>query len=379
MAVLEPPIHAPFQRGNQISREWNEYFRNIRQSLNPPSSPTFVGLTLTGLTADRLIYANSAKELTSVSSLADWLNGVSNKITVSDDGDGTVTISISNNYLPNNVLGEDGEITITDNGNGTVTIGASGSFLPNSIIGTTNQLIVTDNEDGTVTLSTPQDIHAAANPTFNNLTLTGNLLLPDGGYAHATEGPFLTFTADSSSPNKHATFRIIPEGTGILRAKTEYYANENYASNYEKLEIGTNLIENNVQGINSTSNGTGTTRPVVFYFDGTEKARLTPDGTLKTAGGRIVNTTRFTSGPQTLDATHCVVFCDTDGGDITLNLSAGVAGTYYRVINCGSSANDVILTPDGTEQIRGNGAGVALTIEDGVIVEIIYDTTEDWW
>ena len=41
------------------------------------------------------------------------------------------------------------------------------------IDGTANQVIVTDDTDGTVTLSTPQDIHTGASPTFNVLTLTG--------------------------------------------------------------------------------------------------------------------------------------------------------------------------------------------------------------
>jgi len=35
-----------------------------------------------------------------------------------------------------------------------------------SIEGTTNQIIVTDNGDGTLTLSTPQDIHTDATPEF---------------------------------------------------------------------------------------------------------------------------------------------------------------------------------------------------------------------
>jgi len=37
------------------------------------------------------------------------------------------------------------------------------------VSGTTNQITVTDDSDGTITLSTPQDIHTAANPTFAGL------------------------------------------------------------------------------------------------------------------------------------------------------------------------------------------------------------------
>jgi hypothetical protein len=41
------------------------------------------------------------------------------------------------------------------------------------IAGTTNQVIVTDDGDDSVTLSTPQDTHTGASPTFVTETLTG--------------------------------------------------------------------------------------------------------------------------------------------------------------------------------------------------------------
>lgn len=49
------------------------------------------------------------------------------------------------------------------------------SDLTNWVAGTADQITVTDDADGTITLSTPQDIHTAANPTFNDMTLTGTL------------------------------------------------------------------------------------------------------------------------------------------------------------------------------------------------------------
>jgi hypothetical protein len=41
------------------------------------------------------------------------------------------------------------------------------------ILGTANRVTVTDNGDGTVTLTTPQDTHTAAEPTFGGVTLNG--------------------------------------------------------------------------------------------------------------------------------------------------------------------------------------------------------------
>lgn len=41
-----------------------------------------------------------------------------------------------------------------------------------TILGTANQITVADNGDGTYTLSTPQNLHTAAAPTFDHLTLS---------------------------------------------------------------------------------------------------------------------------------------------------------------------------------------------------------------
>ncbi|PIP87315.1 hypothetical protein COW81_00930, partial [Candidatus Campbellbacteria bacterium CG22_combo_CG10-13_8_21_14_all_36_13] len=57
------------------------------------------------------------------------------------------------------------------NSNGIVT----NTDINSWITGTTNQITVTDDADGTVTLSLPQDVHTDATPTFAGLTLTGAL------------------------------------------------------------------------------------------------------------------------------------------------------------------------------------------------------------
>lgn len=96
--------------------EINRALRKLASNkLGPKANPTFVGLTLTSLTASRLIQSDGSKGLSSVSDLTAW------------------------------------------------------------IAGTTNQITVTDNADGTVTLSAPQDIHTGASPTFAGLTSTGTI------------------------------------------------------------------------------------------------------------------------------------------------------------------------------------------------------------
>jgi len=78
-------------------------------------------------------------------------------------------------------------------------------------------------------------------------------------------------------------------------------------------------------------------------------------------------------------ARDTVIFCDTDGGAITVNLPAGVQGTHLKIINCGSSGNDVTVDPNGTEQLFGAGAGVASTLADGENIDIHYDAVEGFY
>ena len=59
----------------------------------PTSIPTYSGITLTGLTALRLIASDASKTLIS-SDLANWIAQTTNQVIVTDDGDGTVTLSL---------------------------------------------------------------------------------------------------------------------------------------------------------------------------------------------------------------------------------------------------------------------------------------------
>ena len=70
--------------------------------LGPTSSPTYAGLTLTDLTALRLVWSSSAKELVS-KDLIDLITGTANRITVSDDAAGGVDITIPDHPVLNGI------------------------------------------------------------------------------------------------------------------------------------------------------------------------------------------------------------------------------------------------------------------------------------
>jgi len=97
-------------------------------------------------------------------------------------------------------------------------------------------------------------------------------------------------------------------------------------------------------------------------------------------GGSVsqANTTRIdhTASPYSVDNGDAVLFCDTDGGAITANLPAGTEGAHHKIINCGSSGNDVTVEGDGAETVYG---AANQTLADGEVIDIHYNATEGWW
>lgn len=94
--------------------------------------------------------------------------------------------------------------------------------------------------------------------------------------------------------------------------------------------------------------------------------------------GILAQTTVITSAdsPYTVSTSDEVLYCNTDGA-ITVNLPAGIDGATYRIINTGSSGNAVTLTPNGAENLRGSNS--SLTLLDGDVLIVTYETTEEWW
>jgi len=154
--------------------------------LGPTSTPVYAGLTLTELTASRLLASDASKELVSTD-LNNWVTGTANEINIADDGDGTITIGIVNplivgkggtgtNTLTNHgILLGSGTDAITPLGvaaNGQIPIGSTGADpVLATLTGTAKQVIVT-NAAGSITLSGPQDLDTVDSPTFAGLTVT---------------------------------------------------------------------------------------------------------------------------------------------------------------------------------------------------------------
>ncbi|KKL71600.1 hypothetical protein LCGC14_2093310, partial [marine sediment metagenome] len=64
--------------------------------LNADSTLTFTSLTLSDLTASRLVVTDATKTLVS-DDLYSWVTETSNQVLIADDGDGTITFSTPQN------------------------------------------------------------------------------------------------------------------------------------------------------------------------------------------------------------------------------------------------------------------------------------------
>jgi parallel beta-helix repeat protein len=93
--------------------------------------------------------------------------------------------------------------------------------------------------------------------------------------------------------------------------------------------------------------------------------------------GSLRTTRRVTATPDTVTAADQQIFVDTDSLAITVNLPAGINGTVYKIVNCGSSGRTVTVVPNGANLLFGSNTSEILY--DGEIIEISYETTEGWW
>lgn len=191
---------------------------------------------LLGLTASLLVSTNSSGKLSSVANLQAWIEGVVNQISVTDDGDGTITISLPQDIHKDADVEFDSikldDLTATrmiscDVNKKLVVIATLSSW----IAGTSNQVTITDDGDGTITISLPQNIDTGANPTFNNITGTGFVKGATGQFGDVANGHYSEFEADGTyKANGDATTfddllgdvtRLQVIGTGIAFDNTE--------------------------------------------------------------------------------------------------------------------------------------------------------------
>jgi len=205
--------------------------------LGTGDSPTFAGTVLSNLTANRLVASDGSKALVS-SNLSSWVDGTTNQITVTDDGDGSVTIgmpddvAISTSLTVPSVFGSsasagglilestshatNGRIFVQPNG-GTVVVGSNnGSLRGSHTIGLVGPDSDVDNYPG-MNLYTDTDNY----PLFGFLPFShGNVQLRFNCYY---DGSLLKEIACADGPS----YRVLSFDNG---ADDKYFSIEGYAT-----------------------------------------------------------------------------------------------------------------------------------------------------
>ena len=93
------------------------------------------------------------------------------------------------------------------------------------------------------------------------------------------------------------------------------------------------------------------------------------------AGGER-NLVRRVAEAYTTVGNDNVILCDSDGGAFTLTLLSVIQGKHYKVINCGSSGNDITVVDVNSESVLGASSQ---TLSDGEVMDVHYYGGEGWW
>lgn len=226
--------------------------------LGTADSPSFTGVTLTGLTASRLMASNGSKALASVSDLTSWIAGTTNQITVTNDGDGSVTLSLPQNIHTSATPGFT-QVTLSGDGSGTTNAVRAGRAI--TIAGTTDQITSSAGSqnltaDRTWTLSLPQSIATTSSPSFAGLTISKN----SGGVASAY--PVLNISdAYTSAGTASAGIKLIRANTNSRDFALSNYQGKlllEYDTDMSTKVLGSGTASVTIDG---SSVGIGTTSP----------------------------------------------------------------------------------------------------------------------
>jgi hypothetical protein len=210
-------------------------------------------------------------------------------------------------------------------GSAFVTIGNDGTLTAErALTGTTNQITVTDNGAGsTVVLSTPQNIHAAATPTFSSLRLSASSNQLSLGSALAD----VIITAPTPALSRTHTIQDLANTTFAMLGGTQTFDGSKTFSAAVTITPTTNQVV------------LGTTRTVTLTAPTPASSSRTwtipdisSDGTVMALEG-----TQTVSGAKTFSAD----ILDTSNTSTAISAQASVNGSNPRIvaINTNSTSN----------------------------------------
>jgi hypothetical protein len=219
---------------------------SIGQPVGTADSVTFAGITNSSLSASRLMATNGSKAEVSVANLADWVAGTANRVSVTNDGDGTITLSgpqdIHTGASPT-FVGETLSGLAADAGKA-MKVGPSGALSAavwdEFVAIEANKGLSLSQSGFKAQVGLAQDIRTTASPQFNALNVgtahdilqvnagadfkfqtTGKIILQDaeGTYELANTGEYASFNANFTATSIVGALNEIAEGLGGGKGK----------------------------------------------------------------------------------------------------------------------------------------------------------------
>ena len=203
------------------------------QDLHSAASPTFAGATFSGMTADRILGTGTASVLESVN-LTDYIAGTTNQVTVTTDGVGGVTLSApqdlaaasSPSFTGLTVSGLTATRLVASDGASAV----ASTALSDWVTGTSNRVTVTNDGDGTITLSGPQDLGTTSTPSFNGVNMsasTPTLGMTSTSVSYNPSGGQGSVVTGSNPQGEMSRIRFSHSGTGTdNKGQIYFYASD---------------------------------------------------------------------------------------------------------------------------------------------------------
>lgn len=143
----------------------------------------------------------------------------------------------------------------------------------------------------------------------------------------------------------------------------------------QSISGGGELLSNKNLFIGTTAGATQN-----IFFGTANTLAMTIDGSnqnITTQAGRIKNTTRYTT-TQAIPVTDHEVFANTDGSAWTATLPTGVEGQTFRIINSGSSGNQLTIAVQAGEDLLGV-TNDTFILNDGETLVVAFNATDGWY
>jgi len=292
--------------------DWTGVRKGFRQISRALEDYSFYSLT-----ASRLLSTNSVGKPSTVSDLTNWIAGTANRVTVANDGDGTVTLSGPQDFHT----------------------GASPEFADLTLSAPSNIYALSHDSFANV----HQDVNTDASPEF------ANVVLAESGTVSGVGTPTLTFSANW------------PKVSIINEADDDsLFLQRIVGANSSSLGFGINST-NGYSYIQSNRIGSGTILPLRLYVSNNyfveidtsgntdlQAGNLTTTGIINASAGKVLVTDNGTTAP-TLES----------DGYIGVAMVNGEARIYFKV-------NDIMwyINTDGIDAspVPGNPIGLLLTL-----------------